>query len=72
MQSHLRHAIAWGRLDAIKLMFGATSDDGKALIAELGNDALQSNNVRTRTSDADRAQITQLLIARGAKSTNKP
>ena len=68
----LRHAIAWGRLDAIKLMFGATSDDGKALIAELGNDALQANNVRTRTSDADRAQITQLLIARGAKSTNKP
>ena len=47
-------------------MFGATSDDGKALIAELGNDALQANNVRTRTSDADRAQITQLLIARGA------
>ena len=63
----LRHAIAWGRLDAIKLMFGATSDDGKALIAELGNEALQANNVRTRTSDADRAQITQLLIARGAK-----
>ena len=68
----LRHAIAWGRLDAIKLMFGATSDDGKALIAELGNDALQANNVCTLTSDADRAQITQLLIARGAKSTNKP
>ena len=63
----LRHAIAWGRLDAIKLMFGATSDDGKALIAELGNDALKTNNVRTRTSDADRAQIAQLLIARGAK-----
>ena len=63
----LRHAIAWGRLDAIKLMFGATSDEGRALIAELGKEALQANNVRTRTSDADRAQITQLLIARGAK-----
>jgi uncharacterized protein len=68
----LRHAIMWGRLDAIKLMFGATSDDGKALIAELGNDALQANNVHTRTPEADRAQITQMLIARGAKSNNNP
>ena len=63
----LRHAIAWGRLDAIQLMFSATSDDGKALIAELGKDALEANRVRTKTSDADRAQINQLLIARGAK-----
>jgi uncharacterized protein len=63
----LRHAISWGRLDAIQLMFNATSDDGKALIAELGSDALQANNVHTRTSEADRAKITQLLIARGAK-----
>jgi hypothetical protein len=28
---------------------------------------LQANNVHTRTSEADRAKITQLLIARGAK-----
>jgi uncharacterized protein len=63
----LRHAITWGRLDAIQLMFNATSDDGRALIAELGSDALQANNVHTRTSEADRAKITQLLIARGAK-----
>lgn len=63
----LRHAISWGRLDAIQLMFGATSDEGRALIAELGQDALQANNVRTRTSDADRTQINKLLIARGAK-----
>ena len=62
----LRHAIAWGRLDAIQLMFSATSDDGKALIAELGKDALEANRVRTKTSDADRAQINQLLIAHGA------
>ena len=63
----LRHAIAWGRLDAIQLMFNATSDDGRALITELGEDALDANRVHTRTSEADRAQITQLLIARGAK-----
>ena len=48
-------------------MFSTTSDDGKALIAELGEDALDANRVLTRTSEADRAQITQLLIARGAK-----
>ena len=63
----LGHAISWGRLDDIKLMFKATSDDGKALIAELGSDALMANNVHTRTSEADRAEITKLLIARGAK-----
>ena len=48
-------------------MFKATSDDGKALVAELGKDALQSNTVHTRTSEADRAEITKLLKARGAK-----
>jgi uncharacterized protein len=63
----LRQAISWGRLDAIKLMFGATPDDGKALVVELGDQALQANNVHTRVSEADRAQITQMLIARGAK-----
>jgi uncharacterized protein len=68
----LRHAIAWGRLDAIELMFNATSDDGNALIAELGNEALQANNVHTRTSDADRTKITELLIARGAKPISNP
>ena len=67
----LRHAISWGRIDAIKSMFGATSDNGKALILELGNDALEANRVRTRASDADRAEINQLLIARGAKSERK-
>ena len=63
----LRHAIAWGRLDAIQLMFKATSDDGKALIGELGSDALEANKVHTRTSAADRTEITELLTARGAK-----
>jgi uncharacterized protein len=63
----LRNAISWGRLDVIQLMLTATSDDGRALIAELGNDALQANNVRTRTSEADRAEITKLLTSRGAK-----
>jgi uncharacterized protein len=68
----LRHAISWGRLDAIQLMFSATSDDGKALVAELENNALlgsglQANNVRTSAKEADREKINQLLIARGAK-----
>ena len=67
----LRHAISWGRIDAIKSMFGATSDNGKALILELGNDALDANRVRTRTSDTDRAEINQQLIMRGAKSESK-
>jgi len=63
----LHNAISWGRLDAVQLMFKATSDDGKALVAELGNDALQANSVHTSASEADRAEITKLLIARGAK-----
>ena len=63
----LRNAIFWGRLDAIQLMFKATSDGGKSLIVELGSDALQTNKVHTRTSEADRTEITKLLTARGAK-----
>ena len=63
----LSHAISWGRLDAIKLMFKATSDDGKALLAELGSDALMANDVHTGASEADRAEITKLLTAHGAR-----
>jgi len=63
----LHNAIFWGRLDAIQLMFQATSDDGKALIATLGEDALQENTTHTSASEADRAAINKLLIARGAK-----
>ena len=65
----LRHAAAWGRLDAIKLMLEATPDDGKTLVAEGGNEALDANRVRTRASAGDRAQIAQMLIDRGAKSS---
>lgn len=64
----LGQAARWGRLDAIKLMIEATPDDGKTLIAEGGNEALDANRVHTRTSAEDRAQIAQMLIARGAKS----
>jgi uncharacterized protein len=63
----LSEAIFWGRLDGVKLMFKATSDDGKALIAELGSDALMANNVHTGASEVDRAEIIKLLTARGAK-----
>jgi uncharacterized protein len=54
-----------------ELMFEATPDDGKTLVAEGGNEALDANRVNTRTSAEDRAQIAQMLIARGAKSNHQ-
>jgi uncharacterized protein len=63
----LSHAATWGQLETIKLMLAATADDGKALVAASGNEALDANRTHTRVSDADRAEIAKLLIARGAK-----
>jgi uncharacterized protein len=64
----LQHAAFWGQLETIKLMLGATVDDGKALVAASGNDALDANQTHTRASEADRAEIARMLIDRGAKS----
>ncbi len=67
----LENAAFWGNLDAIKLMFEATPDDGKALVAEVGNQALEANKTHTSASAEDRAQIARMLIARGAKSNDQ-
>jgi uncharacterized protein len=64
----LQNAAFWGQLETIKLMFGATADDGKALVAASGNAALEANRAHTHASDADRAEIARMLIDRGAKS----
>ncbi|MBD3886289.1 ankyrin repeat domain-containing protein [Phormidium tenue FACHB-886] len=63
----LVEAAFWGRLDAIKLLIEATPDDGQALIAEVGDQALRATtNVHT-SGEQDREQIVQMLLARGAK-----
>ncbi|MHC5675044.1 ankyrin repeat domain-containing protein [Nostoc sp.] len=67
----LVNAAFWGNLDAIKLMFEATPDDGKALVTEVGNQALMANKTYTNASAEDRAQIARMLIARGAKSNDQ-
>jgi uncharacterized protein len=64
----LSHAATWGQLETIKLMLAATADDGKALVAASGNEALDASRTHTRVSDADRAEIAKLLTARGAKA----
>ena len=63
----LVEAAFWGSLDTIKLLFEATPDDGKALVAEVGDQALEANKTHTSASAEDRAQIAQMLTARGAK-----
>jgi uncharacterized protein len=66
-EGSLLEAAFWGRLDTMKLLFAATPDDGKALVAAVGDQALR-NATSVRTSgEQDRRQIIQLLIARGAK-----
>jgi hypothetical protein len=51
----------------MKLLFEATSDDGKALVAEVGDQALRdATNVRS-SGEQDREQIVQMLLSRGAK-----
>lgn len=63
----LLEAAFWGRTDTMKLLFEATPDDGKALVAEVGDQALQdATNVRA-SGEQDRGQIVQMLLARGAK-----
>ena len=63
----LVEAAFWGRLDTIKLLFEATPDDGKALVAEVGDQALRNaTNVRS-SGEQDREQIVQMLLTRGAK-----
>ena len=65
----LLEAAFWGRLDAMKLLFAATPDDGKALVAEVGDQALHNTTSVVASGEQDRSQIIQLLKARGAKLT---
>ncbi len=61
-------AAFWGRLDMVKLLLKATPDDGKALVAEVGGQALDASDVNTGPSnEQDRKQIVQMLLERGAK-----
>ena len=51
----------------VKLLLEATPDDGKALVAEFGDQDLEANNVVTSLDgEQDRQQIIQMLLARGA------
>jgi hypothetical protein len=63
----LIEAAFWGRLDTIKLMFEATPDDGKTLVAEVGDQALEVATSTLASGEQDREKIAQMLLARGAK-----
>ncbi len=63
----LLEAAFWGRTDTMKLLFEATPDDGKALVAEVGGQALQDATHVRASGEQDRDQIVQMLLARGAK-----
>jgi uncharacterized protein len=66
-EGSLLEAAFWGRLDTLKLLFAATPDDGKALVAAVGDQALQKAATVSASGEQDRRQIVQLLIARGAR-----
>jgi uncharacterized protein len=66
-EGSLLEAAFWGRLDTMKLLFAATPDNGKALVAAVGDQALQNATTVRASGEQDRRQIVQLLIARGAK-----
>ncbi|BAU13269.1 hypothetical protein LEP3755_38080 [Leptolyngbya sp. NIES-3755] len=66
----LVEAAFWGRLDTMKLLIAATSDDGKALIAEVGDQALDATTGVITSGEQDRTQIIKLLVDRGAKRTS--
>lgn len=63
----LIEAAFWGWADMVKLLLEATPDDGKALVAEFGDQAVEANNT-SAGSDAEpyRRQIVQMLLERGA------
>jgi hypothetical protein len=66
-EESLLQAAFWGRLDTMKLLLAATPDDGKALVAKVGNQALKEATSTRASGEQDRSQIAQLLIDRGAK-----
>jgi uncharacterized protein len=66
-EGSLLEAAFWGRLDTMKLLFAATPDDGKALVAAVGDQAMQNATTVHASGEQDRRQIIEMLIARGAK-----
>jgi uncharacterized protein len=66
-EESLLEAAFWGRLDTMKLLLAATPDDGKALVAKVGGQALHEATSTRASGEQDRSQIVQLLIERGAK-----
>jgi uncharacterized protein len=63
----LLQAVFWGRTDIVKLLFEATSDNGKALVAEVGSQALQQTTGVVASGEQNRGEISRMLIDRGAK-----
>lgn len=66
-EESLIEAAVWGKLDKMKLLFAATPDDGKALVAEVGDEALWYTTGVSDNRGQERSQMRQLLVARGAK-----
>ena len=61
----------WGKLDTMKLLFAATPDDGKALVAAVGDRALFRAIHSSVSGEQGREQIVQMLQARGAKISDR-
>lgn len=67
-------AVSRGKSDSLKLLFDATPDDGKALVAAFGDQAItEATNIPIKetasihkTNRSERDEIVRLLIERGA------
>ncbi|WP_373546743.1 ankyrin repeat domain-containing protein [Chamaesiphon sp.] len=67
----LVEAAFWGNSDTFKLLFEATPDDGKALVAAVGDRALFTAIHSRESGEQGREQIVQMLQARGAKISDR-
>ena len=64
-------AAQWGRLDAVKLIFKATSDDGKALASDISDRDLEWIKTVHNGEDNNREQIVQMLMERRTPKSRK-
>ncbi|WP_448601607.1 ankyrin repeat domain-containing protein [Thermoleptolyngbya sp.] len=71
--SALEAAAFWGDRQRFEALLSATPDDGRALVAEIGDNALlaAAGTGTQSSSDGDRAAIVQLLLDRGADPNAK-